>query len=221
MRRLELSLKPDALLEYVSSQINTFFPDKSAIRKSDIYKCINTVLDRIEVSFSAITLPYYVKDKNSWFNYLHGDHYSVFLYLLSNDLYKNGNEKAAEKLFLLNKALFGVDAFYQIELPQHFIFVHPVGTILGRATYADFFIVYQGVTIGANSNGIYPVFKPETILYSNSSVIGSCKTGSSFVLGSNSFIVDTEIADNKVVVGAYPTHRILENKNNLIKKYFS
>lgn len=221
MRRLELSLKPDALSEYVSRQVNTFFPDDTVIQRSDIYKSVTSALDRIEVSFSAVTLPYYVKDKNSWFNYLHGDHYSVFLYFLSNILYKNENEKAAEKLFLLNKTLFGIDTFYQIELPQHFVFVHPIGTILGRATYADYFVVYQGVTIGANSDGIYPVFKPETVLYSNSSVIGSCKTGSGFVLGSNSFIVDTDIADNKVVVGAYPTHRVLENKNNLIKKYFS
>lgn len=220
MRKLELSLSQELFADYVSRQLNTFFPDGDVVRKSDINKSLTETLNKIEIAFSRINLSYYAKAGNSWFNHLHGDHYAAFLYLLSNTLYKNGNENAATKTFLLNKGLFGIDAFYQIELPEHFIFVHPVGTILGRATYSDFLVIYQGVTIGANVEGIYPDLGANTILYSNSSIIGFCKTGSGFILGSNSSLVDSTVGENKVVVGSYPNHRVLENNKQLIKHYF-
>lgn len=220
MRKLELSLTQELLTKYICKQLNTFFPDAAIVRKSDIDKSLIEALSKVEIAFSRINLPYYVKAGNSWFNHLHGDHYSAFLYLLSNTLYKNGNENAATKTFLLNKGLFGIDAFYKIELPEHFIFVHPVGTILGRATYSDFLVIYQGVTIGANVEGVYPIFGDDTILYSNSSIIGACKTGSGFILGANSSLVDSVVHQNKVVVGSYPNNRVLENKKQLIKHYF-
>ncbi len=221
MRKLSISLKQDLLADYVTRQVNFFYPDNSPISTSDISICLSYVLNKIEVSFSQTILPYYIKDGNSWFNHLNGDHYAAFLYLLSNKLYQNGNEDAASKVFLLNKALFGIDAFYKLELPPHFIFVHPVGTILGRAVYDDFFVVYQGVTIGANREGVYPVFKPKTVLYSNSSIIGECKTGTNFILGANSSLIDSVVDDNKVVVGGYPHHRILKNKNQLIHNFYN
>ena len=45
--------------------------------------------------------------------------------------------------FLLNKLLFGIDVFYTVDLPKHYIFVHPIGTILGSgAIYSNYFVVY-------------------------------------------------------------------------------
>ena len=142
------------------------------------------------------------------------------MYFFSNEAYLIGDEILASKLFLLNKALFGIDAFYAVKMPEHFLLVHPLGTILGNANYEDFLVVYQGVTIGSTNAGIYPVFSKSTILYSNSSIIGNCHIGTNVVLGANASLVNSNIPANKVVVGNYPNHSILENKNSLISSYF-
>ena len=39
-----------------------------------------------------------------------------------------------DKLFLLNKALHGCDIYYEVALPSVFLLVHPLGTVLGRAS---------------------------------------------------------------------------------------
>ena len=220
MKRIILSIKISSLVSYITKQLNCYFPDDDIVDLDDVESIIYDVINRIELCFNTINLPYYRKDGNPYFNHLHGDHYSSFLYLLSRHAYLNGMESLACKVFLLNKALFGIDAFYTIELPESFIFVHPIGTILGRAKYSNYFVVYQGVTIGANSEGTYPSFSEKTILFSNSSVIGNSYIGNNFIIGAKSSIIDSSIADNKIVVGNFPNHRILPNSSNHINKYF-
>jgi serine O-acetyltransferase len=220
MKKLSYSIKVPALVAYVTKQLNYFFPDEDIVTQDIINTIIFEAISRLEQCFQSINLPYYRKDDKPYFNHLHGDHYSSFLYLLSRQAYLSGIESVAAKIFLLNKALFGIDAFYTIQLPESFVFVHPIGTILGRATYSNFFVVYQGVTIGANADGVYPAFSEKTILFSNSSVIGDSKIGSDFIIGAKSSLINTFVPDNKVVVGNYPNHKILTNKSNQISNYF-
>ena len=220
MKKLSLSIRVPTLVTYVTKQLNTFFPDDNIITEDSINTIIFEAINRLEHCFQSINLPYYRKDDSPYFNHLHGDHYSSFLYLLSRQAYLNGIESVAAKIFLLNKALFGIDAFYTIQLPESFVFVHPIGTILGRATYSNFFVVYQGVTIGANADGVYPTFSERTILFSNSSIIGDSKIGSNFIIGAKSSLINSFVPDNKVVVGNYPNHNILTNTSNQISNYF-
>lgn len=221
MKAIVTSIGREDLSEYLSKQLNCFYPDSGIVGKADLQSALSIAMDRIETCFEKIELPYYMQGAMSYFNHLNGDHYSMFLYLISNELYKNQQINIATKVFLLNKALFGVDAFYSISLPTHFLFVHPMGTVLGKASYGDFFVVYQRVTIGANEAAIYPIFSERTVLYSNSSVIGDCHTGKDFVLGANSSLINTKVPHNSVVVGNYPAHVILHNKKNLINNFFS
>jgi serine O-acetyltransferase len=220
MRELTLSIPERNLFNLVERQLSFHYPDQHEINTKTLQHCIENAIRRIRKCFDHISLKYYVQGNNSYFNHLHGDHYASFLYLASNEAYLAGDEILASKLFLLNKCFFGIDAFYAINLPVHFLFVHPLGTVLGNAKYDNFFVVYQGVTIGSTNKGEYPVFSSSTILYSNSSIIGNCYTGKNFVLGANASLVNTNIPDNKVVVGKFPVHSVLENKNNLISGYF-
>lgn len=220
MRNLALSIDQKALEQYVFKQLNTFYPDGILPPIELMSNCVSSSLDRLRLCFDAINLRYYRRGSDSYFNHLHGDHYASFLYLMSFYAFKQGDEILASKLFLLNKTMFGIDAFYGIELPSHFIFVHPIGTILGNATYNDYFVVYQGVTIGSTNEGIYPTFLGSNILYANSSIIGNCTFGEKAVLAANASLVNTFVSSNKVVLGNYPNHRIIENKNNLINNYF-
>jgi serine O-acetyltransferase len=221
MRKLSLSIPERNLLNLVERQLSYHYPDQHKTNIKTLQYCIENAILRIRKCFEPICLKYYVQGNDSYFNHLHGDHYASFLYFLSNEVYLTGDEILASKLFLLNKALFGIDAFYAIKLPVHFLFVHPLGTVLGNAQYEDFFVVYQGVTIGSTSKGEYPVFSSSTILYSNSSIIGNCQTGKNFVLGANASLVNTNVPDNKVVIGKFPDYSLLENKNNLITGYFN
>ena len=220
MRKLNLSISESNLINLVKSQLNVYFPDQHEIDFKILQHCVKNGLYRIRKCFDPILLKYYGQGGESFFNHLHGDQYAMFLYFLSNEAYLANDETLASKLFLLNKSLFGIDAFYSIKLPVHFLFVHPLGTVLGNANFGDFFVVYQGVTIGSTTTGIYPTFSSSTILYSNSSIIGDCHTKENFVLGANASLVNTHVLANKVVVGSFPNHKILENKNKLISNYF-
>jgi len=220
MRKLILSLPEANLMNLVERQLNLHFPDQQEINPTILKHCVENTINRIRKCFDPIDLKYYFQGNESYFNHLHGDHYASFLYFASNEAYLAGDEILASKLFLLNKTLFGLDAFYAVKMPEHFLLVHPLGTVLGNASYEDFLVVYQGVTIGSTTAGIYPAFSTSTILYSNSSIIGKCHIGTNFVLGANASLVNTNIQDNKVVVGNFPNHSILENKNCLIDTYF-
>ena len=212
MNEFVTSINGNYIVDYLSKQLNYFYPDSDIVSKSDLQSAFLIAMDRIEACFEKIELPYYRQGSTSYFNHLNGDHYSMFLYLISNELYKNQKINIATKVFLLNKALFGVDAFYSISLPKYFLFVHPLGTVLGKASYSDYLVVYQGVTIGANEAGEYPIFSERTVLYSNSSIIGNCHIGKDFILGANSSLINTKVPQNNMVVGNYPKHVVLENK---------
>lgn len=217
-----LSIQADNLKNYVSKQLAHFFPDNEIIDKNILNKSITIALNRLYVCFSRIKSHYFQKDNKVFFNHLHGDHYSMFLYLLGNTAFKNFEAKSlATKTFLLNKALFGIDAFYAIELPTHFIFVHPIGTILGNATYNDYFVVYQNCTIGSKTDGHYPSFGIGTILYAQSSVIGNCTLGDNTIIAANTSIVDVSAPQNTVITGAYPNNKFHKNKKAILESYFS
>ena len=218
---MQFSINQEKLNRLIVSQLNTFYDDGNTIKESDLLHYQKEAMERIENSFSQIKLPYYYSNGASIFNHLHGDHYAMYLYLLSNTLYRhNCNIDISSKICSLNKALHGIDVFYEIELPEIFLFVHPVGTVLGRGKYSDYFVVYQQCTVGAQ-NSLTPRFNGETVLYSGSSVIGDCVIGKNTIFGANSFVVNTNIKSNKIVLNSYPNNRIMENSKSIATTLFN
>jgi serine O-acetyltransferase len=41
------------------------------------------------------------------------------------------NTTLADRIYYLNKALNGLDLFYEVEMPDVFYLDHPVGTVIG------------------------------------------------------------------------------------------
>lgn len=217
---MELSISEKKLCIYVTKQLNVFFPD-CVLSPKGLEKSIRYAVERLRYCFLHIEKPYYNYNGKCIFNHLHGDHYAMFLYLLSNSLYVlENNDILASKVFLLNKALHGLDAFYSIELPKIFIFVHPIGTILGKATYENYFAVYQNCTIGATEEGIYPSFSEGTVCYSKSSIIGKCNVGKNVVFAANSLVINQNISDNRLVLGSFPNNRVIENNKKVLDRLF-
>lgn len=137
-----------------------------------------------------------------------GDRYAVLLYYLSNGLYLVGNIELATKVYLMNKALHGIDLFYEVDMPDKFELVHPVGTVLGRATYSDGLKVYQNVNIGSN-NGIYPVIGENFTAHPGASVLGNCKIGKGCAVGAGSVLIDMDLPDGATYVGNPLVYKIV------------
>jgi serine O-acetyltransferase len=215
------SLDQDDLRAYTARQLALFSRDADGVVPSRLSPYFKDALARVEWCFQNIRRKYYFDGQNTIFNHLHGDHYAIYLYYLSNTVYCAGkDEELAEQLFLLNKSLHGVDLFYGVSLPEVFLLIHPVGTVLGNASYGNYFVAYQNCGVGSLEDGQYPVFSGENVLFARSSVLGNCHIGRNVVVGANAFILNTDIASDLTVVGSYPQHRILPHSGSVLQRLF-
>ena len=129
-----------------------------------------------------------------------------------------GGASVSDKLYALNKAMASVDLFYQVELPDIFTFDHPLGSVMGRASYSDYFTFSQGCTVG-NNRGIYPRFGQSVFMLSDSKVIGDCEIGSNVIIGANAYVKDVDIPSNSLVFGQSPNLVIKENRADAVRSY--
>jgi serine O-acetyltransferase len=208
-----ISLQENELAEYLSSQINCFFPSKKSVSVKDILDVQNQALQRVEYCFSKIKIKYFCDRKNTIFNHLNSDQYSMFLYFLCNTTYKKfGNLELASKFYLLNKSLHGIDVFYEVDLPDVFVFIHPIGTVLGRASYKDFFVVYQRCGVGSNK-GSQPNLGEYLTLHPGASVLGNSNVGNNCSVASDSLVIDQNIEDKKTYIGNPKKHYLITRNN--------
>ena len=97
--------------------------------------------------------------------------------------------------------------------------MHPVGTVVGAATYGDYLVLYQNCTLGADA-GVYPTLGEGVILYSRTSVLGRSVVGDNVVFAANSFLVNTDVPSDSLVVGQFPSHRIRGNSTPVRYRLF-
>jgi len=217
---MKMSLQSTVLTTYVSRQINIFFPDQE-INDKDLHIYIDKALERIEYCFSHIGLKYFFDGQQARFNHLHTDQYAMFLYFLSNTIYHlGGNPSLSSKIYALNKALHAVDAFYEVELPDIFAFQHPVGTVIGRGKYSNYFFVYQRCSIGANLDDVYPVIGEGVVMFGGSAIIGNCVVGNNCWLSVGTVVMNQNIASNSYVFGHSPHTIVKKAKKNVVIDMF-
>jgi serine O-acetyltransferase len=198
---VQTTLDQQQLAAYVTRQMNNLFDDGQAVHCDEVLQLLPQVMSRLEHCFTNIDNKYFFNGISAVFNHLHGDQYAMFLYLLCNTAYKVGAPVGlSTKLFLLNKSLHGIDAFYEIELPSIFLFVHPLGTVLGRGCYSDYFLVYQRCGVGSNHD-VYPTLGRYTTLRPGSTVLGKCTLGRNNTLAAESLLIDRDLFDDSVYIG--------------------
>ena len=202
------SLSPDALARLAARQVNAMFPDGDDVVASELAPAVATALARLEHCFTRVDNKYFFDGMQAVFDHLHGDQYAMWLYLLSNQLYRDSAPAAwCKKLFLLNKALHGCDVFHGVELPSIFLFVHPLGTVLGRGHYSDHFIAYQRVGVGSNRD-VYPTLGAHLTLRPGSAVLGHCTVGSHCSIAAESLLLDRDLPAHSVYIGNPRDHVI-------------
>ena len=202
MKSLSNSLTLDQLMTMLVKQVQASFPDGDSFELNDYRYSADIALKRLEYCFSAINDKYFFNGKKVIFDHLHGDQYAAWLYFISNQLYLDNAPVAwSKKIFLLNKLLHGCDIFYEIELPNIFRLVHPVGTVLGRGTYQDYFMVFQRCGIGSNHD-VYPQLGSHLTMRPGSSILGDCSIGDNVTIAAESYVLDRSIDPNTVYFGS-------------------
>ena len=203
---MELSLKKEVLVNYVTDQLNLFFPDTIRIQPGTIAGYTATALDELDYCFSHVNDKYFREGDTTRFNHLNSDQYAMFLYRLSHILYKEtGEVNVSTKLFLLNKCLHGIDLFYEVDLPHIFLINHPLGTVLGRGKYSDYFIAHQGCNIGSNKDK-FPSMGKYVSLHPGAAILGDCHIGENCKISAGSLLIDRDLEDNSVYIGTARDH---------------
>lgn len=217
---MKLSLDKSNLIHYLTKQINYFFPDEEVTQES-LASLVYKALGRTEYCFSKINIKYFFDGNYVIFNHLNTDQYAVFLYYLSNMIWKIDKDTTlAGKVYYLNKALNCLDIFYEVELPDIFLLVHPVGTVLGRGKYKDYFVAYQRVTIGANTKQEYPEMGRGLVMYGGSALIGNCRLGDNCLVSVGTIVMDQDIPANMAIFGKFPDVSYKPTKKSVIERYF-
>lgn len=184
------------LADYVTRQLQHFFPDPTADQVGPVvHQSLPTALQRMEKPVAVAKL---------WpagkFSHLHSNQYAVFLYFLANTIWREQqNDMVASKLFCLNKALHGLEIFYEIALPEIFYIPHSPGIVLSRAHYADYLVLYQNTTVGRVHPEQLPRFEPGVVLYPNSVVIGNCHIRANTFVAQGQAVIDTDTPGNCLV----------------------
>lgn len=139
----------------------------------------------------------------------------IFLYWLSRELFQSGRQELADKVYYLNKMLNAVELFYEVELSSIWSCEHPLGSVMGRADYGDYFFFYQGCTVGGNfkRNGkiVYPAIGHHVKMFSNSKILGDSHIGNHVIISANSYIKDQNVPDDTIVFGQSPNLVFKEN----------
>lgn len=184
-----IHLERSRLAAYVRTQITQWFPTGDDAELALIDQHLDEALGRLERCIGAVRM---------WtpgqFDVLHSSQYCIFLYYLSNTIWRREQARTVcTRIFLLNKALNAIDCFYEIELPEVFFIGHSVGIVLAKATYGNHLVLYQNSTVGKN-HGAAPVLEDGVIMYPNTAIIGACRVrqGSIIAQGVSVINQDTE-----------------------------
>jgi len=218
----ELNIKDKTTYNLVIKQLESFFGIEDDDRVVVKYG-VELALESCNNCFSKINSKYYTdKGNNSiLFNPFHSGQYTIFLYYLSRVLHTKclANRCLLDKIYYLNRLLNSVDLFYEVDLPEVFYVDHPLGSVIGKAKFGKNFAFQQNCTVG-NNKGIYPVLSENVVMLTGSTIVGKCFIGKNTIFGAHSFIKDTDIPKNSIVVGRYPNHRVLPLNKEVADEYF-
>lgn len=203
-----LSLPHREFRDYVLRQMNHFFPDRQRLAVPEVNEAFDIAIERTAHCFGHVNLEGYTRNGEVYLNHLNANQYAAFLWFLSNTVWTVlGNEKAANKLYCLNRALNGLSCSYEAKLPEVFLLLHIVGTVLGKAEYSDFFVACQGCTVGAH-HGVYPRIGRGVAMLPHAAVIGACRVGDGVSLGANVMIYEQDVPDGATLYVDQETGRL-------------
>ena len=210
-----ITIGKNKLIELLCRQLkNNFTLDKEEALALE--ESIDLALLNAESCYAGNTNKYYWNNNDSLiFNPYHSSQYSIFLYFLARTIFLADNRMLADKIYYLNRMMNSCDLYYEVELPSVFFLDHPIGAIIGRGSFSNYFAFRHNCTVGGN-HGKFPRFGEFVCLFSNATVIGNTNIGNNVFISSNTLVKDVNISDNSIVFGQSP-NLIIKRKP---KEYF-
>lgn len=174
----------------------------------------------LDIAVSATQKVLDISTAKSKFDHYHSQHYLIMLYKLAHYLHKaEEGDDLPERLYLLNRMLNSVDLYYKIDMPDYFIAAHGVGTVFSNASYGNYLVIFQNVTIGKQDNS-YPRIGERVVIYPNSVISGNSVIGENSVIGAGTILINKIIPPNSLVYCRNGEIVIKKNLRNEIKNYF-
>jgi len=207
----------ESLIAYTTAQCANIVPDgrEDAFRTA-VDAHLDEALERLHRCINACA-PW----RPDEFNVLQSSQHCIYLYYLSNTIWKRSGDTAAPtRLFLMNKALNGIDLFYEIAMPEAFYIGHSVGIVLAKATYGNHLVLYQNANVGRHKADI-PVLGDRVILYPGSAVVGRAIIEDGAVLAQGARAINRRVPANQMpfaAAGGDLTFR--PTPDDLIREYF-
>ncbi|MSP96931.1 MAG: hypothetical protein EXR29_06825 [Betaproteobacteria bacterium] len=204
------------LANYIERQLDNLFPvvdgEKDHIEIEDVAKALERFFN------SAIHIRRWCDPLE--FSPIETEKNAQFLYLLANSTFRRrGAGILLERLFALNKALNGFTCYYTTILPEIFFVSHSVGVVLGKASYSDYLVVFQGSTVGRIGENC-PALDRGVILFPNAVVAGNSKIGPNTFISANVSIINREIKGNAIVAYAGTDITLIQPSRNILGDYF-
>ena len=129
---------------------------------------------------------------------------ALFYYKLSHELYKRKHFFLSRYLSQRAARKTGIEIHPGASIGKGFFIDHGIGTIIGEtAEIGENVTIYQGVTLGANSNmngKRHPTIYDNVIIYSGAKIIGNICVGRNSVIGAGAVVVKS-IPENCIAVG--------------------
>lgn len=214
---MKLSLPKHELIAYVRRLLEVEFPDGAA---SQIEPAIERALERVEHCFARVALRGYRDGNGATFDHLHGDQFAAFLYFASNSAWTLlGDARLAHKLALLNRARHALLVMPDTELPEIFVIPHTVGTVIGKADYADYLVVCQNVTI-ANDLTTRLTIEPGVVFFPGAFVVGTGTIGEASVIAANATVQYRDVPPNTIANGHSPQLEMRPRKRDFLARFF-
>lgn len=207
----------ESLLGYVTAQCATVVPDgREAAFRAVVDAHLDEALERLHRCINACA-PWRADE----FNVLQSSQHTIFLYFLSNTIWKRSGETAAPtRLFLMNKAFNGIDLFYEIAMPEVFYIGHSPGIVLAKATYGNYLVLYQNSTVGRHKDQI-PVIGDRVVLYPNTAVIGRSVVEDDAVVSQGVSVVNKHVPKGSIAFPGAPGELTFRPRpDDLIGEYF-
>lgn len=178
------------IAKYLRAQISALFPGDDE-EVTTIFPHVDEAIHETKEVVNRLR-----EWKSVGFNKLISWQYATFLYKLAHICAEHGiGEPATDRLFLLNKALHGLELHTNVSLPRYFFLSHTNAAVFARAKYSNYCVFHQGITVGRKGEK-RPTIEPYLVMYPGSMIIGNCLVRQNTVLAPGVRLIDTDTPGN-------------------------
>lgn len=166
---------------------------------------VSEVYPILKRQFSRIRSKYFSDDGAPVVRVANNAQYTIFLYWLSCKVFAAGRRIEADRIYALLRMVSGADIYYEVSLPELWGCDHPLGSVIGRAEFADdaTFFFSQNCNTG-NNDGIYPRVRGNLLMLPNSSLLGDTEVTGNVIMSNGACAIDAGKLSDCIVFGRSP-----------------